>query len=169
MGMLDRTVLALARGLRRRDREVPPPVPLPEPGGYEAPETPALGHTRPYSALTRRRRGPVTRAVVVVTVAVALSAMAFSAGAGYAGDRVDERVAETEAFYEARLQETAAAHDARDVCLAMAEAEHGGGYWSGQWARLVEDPGLTPCYAEEAAGAARIRAEARERSFGSAP
>lgn len=165
IGKLDRVVLALARGLRRRDREVPLPAPLGGSGGYEAPESSVLGHTGAHSALTRRRRGPVAKAAV----ALILFGATFSAGMGYAEGQVDERVAETEAFHEVRIQEAAAAHDARDVCLAMAEAEHGGGYWAGQWARLTEDPGLTACYAEEEFRAARIRAEADERSFGSGP
>lgn len=168
MGVFDWAALPVARGIHRRDRKGSPPVPL---GArwLRSPETLVLGHAATHSALTRRRRGPVAKSVVVVTAAVALSAAFFSAGMCYAGERADEQVAEIEAFYEARIQETAAARDARDVCLAMAEAEHGGGYWAGQWARLMEDPGLTACYAEEGVRAVRIRAEAEDCSFGSGP
>ena len=134
-------------------------------GPEEAPESSVLGPTSAHSALTRRRRGPVAKAAV----ALILSGAAFSAGMGYAGERAAERVAETEVFYQTQLQEQSAAHDALDVCLAQAEASGDGGYWGGQLAELNEDPRLVECRAEEQLRAARIRAEAKDRSFRSDP
>ena len=103
------------------------------------------------------------KAVAMAVMALALPTAAFAGGAEYAEYRADEQVMETDAYYQTQLREVARDSEARDVCLATAEARGGGGYWAGAWAKLEGDPELTTCYAEQAVEAAEIRAEVRRR------